>query len=325
MPFWDELKSELEHGHAVVLLYVLQSQGSSPGRQGFKMFVGSSGLLCGSIGGGIMEHKLVEYCKSELVHQPFLPFLKKQIHRRDIPRDRSGMICSGEQTIAFYHMGAAQLPLVQAIAAAIAAKTYGSLTLNNQGVFFEPGTSTFQKYSFSIEKNKTWSLTENLALSPQLYIVGAGHVSLALCRMAAQLDFTVQVLDDRPDLNTAPPPELARHTRVSDYSEIAAYIPEGPDSYVVLLSFGYRTDKLILQQLLGRQYRYLGMMGSAEKVKTLFAELETEGFDREQLQRVHAPIGLPIHSQTPAEIAVSILAELVREKNSAPADDQFNF
>ncbi|MBK8968906.1 MAG: XdhC family protein [Lewinellaceae bacterium] len=313
MNFWQTLLRELENGRRVVLLYVLESSGSSPGRQGFKMLVSSSGFMAGSIGGGIMEFKLVEYCKAELLHKPFAPFFKKQIHRRDIPSHRSGMICSGEQTIAFYPLDDGMLPVIRAIVE----KNAGSLTLDQTGVFYRLEKQGVEKYSFSIENDRNWSFTESLGLGPQLCIAGAGHVSLALCRMAAQLDFSVQVLDDRDALNTAPPPELATHTLLADFSQIGACIPEGENTYVVLLSFGYRTDKLILQQLLGRHYRYLGMMGSAEKVKTLFAELEAEGYSREHLQRVYAPIGLPINSRTPAEIAVSILAEVIKAKNSA--------
>ncbi|MCB9317623.1 MAG: XdhC family protein, partial [Lewinellaceae bacterium] len=223
MNFWQTLLRELEQDHSAVLLYVLESTGSSPGRQGFKMLVSSSGLLAGSIGGGIMEFKLVEYCKAELLQQPFSPFLKKQIHRRDIPSHRSGMICSGEQTIAFYHLNAESLPVIRSIAE----KNAGALTLNDRGLSFEPEQPISEKYSFSIENDNTWSLTENLALSPQLYIAGAGHVSLALCRMAASLDFSVQVLDDRDALNTAPPAELATHTLISDFAQIGAHIPEG--------------------------------------------------------------------------------------------------
>ena len=313
--FWQQLQQELENRCAVVLLYVLHSEGSSPGRQGFKMFVSSSGALCGSIGGGIMEYKLVEYCRAELLRNPFAPFIKIQKHRKDAPRDRSGMICSGEQTIAFYPLSPAQLPLVRTINDSIREKTFGILKLDTGGISFKPGNSVSEKYSFFIEKNRKWLLRENLGHNPGLYIAGAGHVSLALCRMATLLDFNIRVLDDRPGLNTAPPPELAAYTQLADYSEIARHIPEGEDAYVVLMSFGYRTDKLILRQLLGRRYRYLGMMGSAEKVKVLFAELETEGFDPALLQTVHAPVGLQIHSRTPAEIAVSILAEIIRERN----------
>ena len=130
----------------------------------------------------------------------------------------------------------------------------------------------------------------------------------------------VTVLDDRPDLNTTPDAGQARFVHVPDYADIARHLPEGPQHYVVLMSFGYRTDKIVLRQLLGKAYRYLGMLGSAEKVKTLFRELQTEGIPPDALQAVHAPVGLPIHSRTPAEIAVSILAELILVKNSADPD-----
>ncbi len=315
MNFWQQLQQELENDRAVVLMYVLDSLGSSPGRQGFKMFVSASGLLHGSIGGGMMEFKLVEYCKSGLLQKPFAPFIKKQIHQTNILRDKSGMICSGQQTIAFYRLDAAQLPLIRQLNSNLWSKINGQLTLNQQGIFFSPDADCFEKYSFCIENDNTWLLTETLGWKPKLYIVGAGHVSLALCRMAAQLDFDLNVLDERPGLNTAPPADLAVYTQLPDYHQVGQYLPEGENSYVVLMSFGYRTDKLILKQLLLRNYRYLGMLGSVEKVKTLFAELEAEGFGRDGLQNVHAPIGLPIHSKTPEEIAVSILAEIIRVKN----------
>ena len=85
------------------------------------------------------------------------------------------------------------------------------------------------------------------------------------------------------------------------------------------MSFGYRTDAIALRQLIRRRWKYLGMLGSAEKVRTLFDDLRAEGFTEEELARVHAPIGLPIHSKTPEEIAVSIAAEIVRVKNRGPA------
>ena len=83
------------------------------------------------------------------------------------------------------------------------------------------------------------------------------------------------------------------------------------------MSFGYRTDKVVLQQLLHHQFKYLGMMGSKEKVKQLFKELLEEGIDKTLLVKVHSPIGVPIKSKTPEEIAVSILAEIIGVKNDS--------
>ena len=84
----------------------------------------------------------------------------------------------------------------------------------------------------------------------------------------------------------------------------------------MLVSHGYRTDEKILRKLIRKKYKYIGMLGSEAKVMKLFAGLRADGFTKEEIARVHAPIGLPIHSRTPEEIAVSIAAEIIRMKNS---------
>lgn len=317
MDFWLHAKEELDRGRPLVLLYVVQSLGSSPGRQGFKMLVGESGFLHGSIGGGIMEHKFVEWCRAGLLSKSFRPFLQRQIHRSDTGKEQSGMICSGEQTIAFCKLEAADLPVIAQIAGCIREGQPGMLILNQEGLLFSEAAGAVDILTFSMESHTQWVLTVRLNSAPRLFIAGAGHVSLALARLASRVGFSVEVFDDRAGLNTVPEPEVARFTCLPDYRQIAAHLPEGDQSYVVLMSFGYRTDKLVLQQLIGRRYRYLGMMGSATKVATLFRELADEGADPEALRRVHAPVGLPIHSRTPEEIAVSVVAELIRVKNSS--------
>jgi xanthine dehydrogenase accessory factor len=93
-------------------------------------------------------------------------------------------------------------------------------------------------------------------------------------------------------------------------------LPGGPRTYVVVMSADYQTDMHILRQLVRMDVRYLGLLGGAKKVKRLFSELQQEGVPGAVLQRIHAPIGLPIASKTPAEIAVSILAQLIQVKNA---------
>jgi len=82
------------------------------------------------------------------------------------------------------------------------------------------------------------------------------------------------------------------------------------------MTFGHKSDEVVLQQFLNKNIRYLGMMGSQKKVDSIFKNLETERFSREVLQKVHAPIGLEINSQTPDEIAISVVAEMIATKNN---------
>ncbi|MBK9983835.1 MAG: XdhC family protein [Saprospiraceae bacterium] len=98
-----------------MLLLVAESSGSSPGRQGFKMAVADGRQFHGSIGGGIMEVKLVELAKDLLKEEILLPKIKNQIHRKNEPRDQSGMICSGEQTVIYFALDPYHLPEVLTI------------------------------------------------------------------------------------------------------------------------------------------------------------------------------------------------------------------
>lgn len=291
-------------------MYVVDSRGSSPGRIGFNMIVNDQGEMYGSIGGGFMEHKLVELCKKELMGKDFEPFIKRQIHRPDLPQDRSGMICSGEQTIAFYAVGKNYANLLHEVL-----NGKGVLIADNQGLHFHSGEISSTKFESHITSPRVWQLTENLHFQPTLHIIGGGHISLALSKFASELDFAVKVYDDREGLNTMARNEFAAAVIVESYHHIMEHVPEGPDQYVVLMSFGYRTDKVILRQLLKCDFKYLGMLGSQKKVDTLFEELREEGILAELLDRVYAPIGVQIRSKTPAEIAVSILAEVIGVRN----------
>ena len=106
--FYAGLQRAIEDTGKVVLMVVIQSNGSSPGRTGFKMWVTAENMS-GTIGGGIMEHKLVEYAKTLLLKDAWKPFLKKQLHSKEASKDQSGMICSGEQMIAFYLLKSSEL------------------------------------------------------------------------------------------------------------------------------------------------------------------------------------------------------------------------
>ena len=314
--FWKILKRELQTGHQVMLMLVLHSEGSSPGRQGFKMLVSESSMMSGSIGGGIMEHKLVELCKSMQGSEGFKPFVKKQIHQDNISQNRSGLICSGEQTVAFYKLDSSYVDMVSAISEALSKEEVGVLNADKEGLTFQSNESLSSRFELISLSDNEWQLKEDLGYFPVLNIVGSGHVGLALSRIALQLGFIVRVYDDREGLNTMAQITNAECIVVDKYENISEYLNPGLRSYVVLMSFGYRTDKIILRKLLSHDFKYLGMMGSKKKVNRLFEELMKEGVSEAELKRIHAPIGLPIKSKTPEEIAVSILAEIIRVKNS---------
>jgi len=150
-----------------------------------------------------------------------------------------------------------------------------------------------------------------IAPSPALYVVGAGHVGWNLARIAADAGFRIHVLDDREKFANAERFPFAETIEVDD---IGAWLHKAeipPTAYVVVVTRGHTHDFEAVRALAARDLRYLGLIGSRAKVARIFDALEAEGMPLECLHRVHAPIGLDIGAITPAEIAVSILAELI--------------
>ncbi len=146
-----------------------------------------------------------------------------------------------------------------------------------------------------------------------LVILGAGHIARPLCVFAALLGYRVTVLDDRPEFATTERfPEAERVLRVADddpFAEVAV----GPRSAVLLATRGHRLDFEALRKLLARDVppAYIGMVGSRRRVRATLEQLVREGFAAGLLERIHAPVGLDIGAETPEEIAVAIVAELV--------------
>ncbi|MET4106952.1 XdhC family protein [Hymenobacter sp. UYP22] len=313
LPVWQLAVASLQAGVPVALLCVLASTGSSPGRQGFKMVV-TVDSMAGSIGGGIMEHKFVELARTLLAGGNFSPVLRHQIHRREAPADRSGMICSGEQQLLVYPLTSADLPTVLRITELLQQSASGRLWLSAAGLCLEQQAPAAPHYTLQLGAD--WAYSEKVGFRDQVTLVGGGHVALALSRVLASLDFGLTVLDDRPNLNTHQLNPYAHYKRTVAYEQLPQEIPAGPHQYVILMTFGYRSDLVALRALLHHPVCYLGVMGSQAKITELLATLRAEGVPEETLARVHAPIGLPINSRTPEEIAISIAAELIRERNT---------
>lgn len=311
MTFWKELLNHLQSGSSAALLCVLHSEGSSPGRQGFKMFVTDEAVMHGTVGGGIMEQKLVELAKSKLAEGEFDPFIKRQVHSPDEPKDRSGMICSGEQTLAFYYLDQNHISLIRQIISDISQ----SVIFENNGIRLADGDKGASRFHLHTLTENEWKLEEQLNFINTAYIFGGGHVGLAMSQTMSQIGFRVVVFDDREGLNTLEQNRFADEIKIIDYNESEKHVEEGESSYVIIMSFGYKPDEVIIRRLLGMDFKYIGMMGSQKKIDTMWEKLRADGFSEEELSNVHAPIGLPIHSKTTDEIAISIAAQIIEIKN----------
>ena len=300
-----------------MLLYVLESHGSSPGRQGFAMAVTASGTMEGSIGGGIMEHKFVELAKEKLQTQPSELSIRTQYHDKKAAQNQSGMICSGEQTILLYQLQSDDEPVVQAIVTCLDQHGNGLLSLSPSGIAFTDRVTPGFDFKFVRQSADEWVFQERLGYKNELFIIGGGHCALALSRLMSQMDFYIRLYDDRPDLHTVQLNDSVHEKiTVKTYYDLTNLIPPGNNHYVVIMTFGYRTDDLAIRALLNRSFRYVGVLGSQTKIDTLFATYRDEGVSDEVLSQIHAPIGIPMHSQTPEEMAISIAAQIIQVKNS---------
>jgi xanthine dehydrogenase accessory factor len=155
-----------------------------------------------------------------------------------------------------------------------------------------------------------------------LYVFGAGHVSLQIVPLASKVGFKTVVIDDRPDF--ADPANFPEAEKVLQYSfdGVLEKLPVDESSFVIIVTRGHIHDKTVLEQCLRTKAEYIGMIGSRRKKAMIYEKLLEEGFTRHDLDRVYAPIGLDIGAETPEEIAVSIVAELIQVRAGKGTTDQ---
>ena len=315
---WKFIKKSYQENIAVMVLYVLESSGSSPGRQGFFMAVNANKEMEGSIGGGIMEHKFVEMAKEQLSVDSWQLTegkIRKQIHDKTAGKNQSGMICSGEQTILIYKIQEKDISHIVKIIAALEQNKNGTLQLSPDGILSDDALPA-KDFEFDLKNEDNWNYTEQIGFKNRLYIIGGGHCALAFSKLMSAMDFYIHLFEDRVGLNTMKANNYVHEkTVVKDYSELSQLIPSGENNYVVVMTFGYRTDDIAVRGLLKKDFKYFGLLGSKKKIEKMFTDYQNEGIAEESLQKIHSPIGIQIKSETPEEIAVSIAAEIIKIKH----------
>ncbi len=319
---WQMARKSFGRGESLMLLVVAESAGSSPGRAGYKMVVAADGELSGSIGGGVMEVNLVEQSR-RILSEPgaiatgFLPGnIVEQIHQKNSPNS-SGMICSGRQTVIFHKLTPNDLQVIENI---LAAGSDSYRLIISRSIFeLRHADQAHGHVSFELLPDDDFRYSETLGGAGRLIIIGGGHCALALSEVMARLDFEISILDDRPSLNTINKNRFADQvTIVETYDNIGDHVPVGQNVYVVVMTLGYASDMQVIRKLIDRDVRYFGVLGSRAKVATMFRDLRNEGLDDARLSSIRSPIGLPVNSRTPEEIAISIAAEIIAVKNGEP-------
>jgi len=158
---------------------------------------------------------------------------------------------------------------------------------------------------------------EPVISNPILYIFGGGHVSGQVVPLANKVGFKVVVIDDRPEFSM---PEIfpeAEEVYNYPFDSVINRLPINESSYIVIITRGHSHDKTVLAQALKTPAVYIGMIGSKRKISIIYNKLLEEGVTEEQLNQVHSPIGIDIGAETPEEIAVSIVAELIKVRAGA--------
>lgn len=148
---------------------------------------------------------------------------------------------------------------------------------------------------------------------PRLIVCGGGHVAREVAALAAHLDFTVRVIDERPELLTRERFPTAEELICDSYDNLETHLE--PGAFYVVVTPNHHADYRCVSAILSTDYAYLGMIGSKRKVAATVERLEQAGFTQQQIDTIFAPIGLPIGAVTPAEIAFSILAQIIQQKN----------
>ena len=154
----------------------------------------------------------------------------------------------------------------------------------------------------------------------ELYIFGAGHISLSLARAAKLAGFDITVVDDREAYANLQRFPGAKEVHADDFESVLPKLNPGDNSYLVIVTRGHRDDMRVLRWAVTTRAKYIGMIGSQRKVLSIYKELQKEGIAREALERVHAPVGLDIGAIVPEEIAISIVAELIAVKRNSAAE-----
>lgn len=313
---WRFIASRLERGENVMLLVVAESSGSSPGRAGYKMAVAEDGELIGSIGGGIMEVNLVEAAKKRLSFGDQNNELVEQVHRKN-DEHASGMICSGRQAVITIALSGDDSPTVKQVIESLSSGGAKGFEISDLKFQICRSTANHAVSSFARTSDTKFVYRERLAVRDEMYIIGGGHCALALSELMSRLGFRISIFDDRPGLNTIAKNEFAHQIEVIEsYEGVATRVPQGDDIYVVVMTLGYASDAVVIRQLIDHDVRYFGVLGSKAKMAALMKEFRKEGCDAARLARIRTPIGLPINSRTPEEIAVSVAAEIISVKNA---------
>lgn len=327
----DDLIAALQRGEAAVLGVIAKSSGSAPRTSGARMLVQASGKLTGTVGGGAVEGACYVRAKELLEGSGPGNFAELSFELSAKSAADAGMVCGGEVSVLlqkiepealeqYRHLRHAYTngmrPLLLTVLPqdgrpprCIIAGTEVDDDLSAELAAVLSGNKNRNPYLLHHEGQEYF--VEPITHPGTVHLVGAGHVALATAHLAAFTGFEVVVLDDRVEFANVDRYPQAKEIRVlKDFDNCISGL--GPDDYVVIVTRGHLHDRDVLAQTLRTEAGYIGMIGSSKKRKAVYSSLLDEGFSQKDIDRVYSPIGLSIGADTPEEIGISIVAELVK-------------
>ena len=313
----EKMIRAIEAGEKVVLCTIIASSGSSPRGAGTRMAVFQDGSTCGTVGGGKVEmiaaREAMEIFQTGKTAVRAFGLAPEQVNS-------IGMVCGGNVTIYYQLLTAAELPKLYAMRTALSqnANSWLYLRIREGSVeafeILDADAAASDPELFCVRavlrKGEPLVYAEPLMRAGRVYLFGGGHVGQALVPVLASVEFRVTVYDNREELANGNFFPQAEEVIYGNYKQISVTLTE--NDYVVIMTPGHQGDFDVLKQVLRHKLRYVGCIGSRHKIARAQELLRQAGISEEVIASVHAPIGLPILAQTPAEIAISIAAEMIR-------------
>lgn len=321
---YRKIYSELASGSGVTVMSLYSSSGSTPRKEGAKMACFADGTTLGTVGGGAIEHNCISLAKD--MNSGSTAFTKSYILRHDEKCD-IGMVCGGDAKIYFQYFDATEsnIALFEKICDVIVKNTrawlISDMSTDLVGIYTNDGYEfiTVDKDLTPFFKNKAMLCdnryyVEPLTQSGVVYVFGGGHVSQALVPLLTSTDFRVVVYEDNEKFAHKSLFSTADDVVNASFLKINENVDITKDDYVVILTRGHQSDNEVLSQVMSKHPQYLGVIGSKKKVRSMREYLIEQGFDENEIERIHSPIGIEIGAQTPSEIAVSITAQLINHR-----------
>ena len=335
--FYEEVSLLIGRGEKLALAKVVATKGSTPREVDAQMLIRRSGEMMGTIGGGCGEAEVRRQAIEALEEG------RPRLMAVDLTEEvtwETKKACGGVMTLFIDLWGKAEGELAKRLAAsqgkevALITALKGDLSQPGRKLLVAPGEEPMGSLgSPSLDEWAKKAAERGLAKgnsrvvnykgsvelflevhkpSPTLIIAGAGHIALPLAQMGAMLDFRVVVVDDRPTFANPKRFPQADQVIAGGFEKTLRDLPIDKETYIVIITRGHRHDTECLRQVLDSSGAYIGMVGSRRRVKGVFKLLKEEGYPEESIARVHAPVGLDIGAQTPAEIALAIMGEIIR-------------